>query len=56
MVENGKCVIMISSELPELLGMTDRIYVMNEGKMLAELETKDATQKIIMGYILRAGK
>lgn len=56
MVENGKCVIMISSELPELLGMTDRIYVMNEGKMLAELETKDATQEIIMGYILRDSK
>ena len=56
MVENGKCVIMISSELPVLLGMTDRIYVMNEGKMLAELETKDATQEIIMGYILRDSK
>jgi len=56
MVEQGKCVIMISSELPELLGMTDRIYVMNEGKMLAELETKDATQEAIMGYILRDSK
>ncbi len=53
MVENGKSVIMISSEMPELLGMSDRIYVMNEGKVLAELKTEEATQEIIMGYILR---
>ncbi|MBQ8150877.1 MAG: sugar ABC transporter ATP-binding protein [Clostridia bacterium] len=56
MVEQGKCVIMISSELPELLGMTDRIYVMNEGKLLAELDTKSATQEVIMGCILRDSK
>ena len=54
MVEQGKSVIMISSEMPELLGMCDRIYVMNEGKMLAELDAKEATQEIIMGHILRA--
>ena len=53
MVENGKSVVMISSEMPELLGMCDRIYVMNEGKVLAELKTEEATQEIIMGYILR---
>ena len=53
MVEQGKSVIMISSEMPELLGMCDRIYVMNEGKILAELDAKEATQEIIMGYILR---
>ena len=53
MVEQGKSVIMISSEMPELLGMCDRIYVMNEGKILASLNAKDATQEIIMGYILR---
>ena len=56
MVENGKSVIMISSEMPELLGMSDRIYVMNEGKLLAELETAQATQEIIMGHILRDSK
>lgn len=54
MVEDGKSVVMISSEMPELLGMCDRIYVMNEGKMLAELEASEATQETIMGYILRA--
>ena len=53
MVEHRKSVIMISSEMPELLGMCDRIYVMNEGKILAELNAKEATQEIIMGYILR---
>ncbi len=53
MVEEGKSVIMISSEMPELLGMCDRIYVMNEGNLLAELDAAQATQEIIMGYILR---
>ena len=56
MVANGKSVIMISSEMPELLGMCDRIYVMNEGKLLAELNAKEATQEIIMGHIIRSTK
>ena len=53
MVANGKSVIMISSELPELLGMCDRIYVMNEGRLLAEVKASEATQESIMGYIIR---
>jgi len=53
MVAQGKSVMMISSELPELLGMCDRIYVMNEGRLLAEVDAKDATQESIMGYIVR---
>ena len=52
LVAEGKSVVMISSELPEILGMSDRIYVMNEGKMVAELDAKDATQEIIMSKIL----
>ncbi|MBQ9165642.1 MAG: sugar ABC transporter ATP-binding protein [Oscillospiraceae bacterium] len=56
MVANGKSVIMISSEMPELLGMCDRIYVMNEGHLLAELDAKEATQEIIMGHIIRSTK
>ena len=44
---------MISSDMPELLGMCDRIYVMNEGRLLAEVDAKDATQESIMGYIIR---
>ena len=56
MVENGKSVIMISSELPEVLGMCDRIYVMNEGKMVGELEAEEATQERIMAQILKSSK
>ncbi len=52
----GKAVLMISSELPELLGMCDRIYVMNEGKLIAEFPREDATQEAIMGCILQASK
>lgn len=54
MVENGKSVIMISSEMPELIGMCDRIYVMNEGELRGELDAKDATQEKIMRYIISA--
>ena len=56
MVDQGKSVIMISSEMPELLGMCDRIYVMNEGNLLAELDASEATQESIMAYILRDGR
>ncbi len=54
LVAEGKSVIMISSELPEILGMCDRIYVMNEGRMVGELEGKDASQEKIMTYILQS--
>lgn len=61
MVSQGKAVVMISSELPELLGMCDRIYVMNEGKMVGEFTAEEATQEKIMSTILssdssKAGK
>ncbi len=56
MVSEGKSVIMISSEMPEILGMCDRIYVMNEGKMIAEMNGKDATQEKIMTEIINSGK
>lgn len=54
LVAEGKSVIMISSEMPEILGMCDRIYVMNEGKMVGELTGSEATQEIIMSHILKA--
>lgn len=50
LVANGMSVIMISSELPEVLGISDRIYVMHEGSITAELDHKDATQEVIMQY------
>ncbi len=56
MVEEGKSVIMISSEMPELIGMCDRIYIMNEGELKGELDAKEATQERIMSYIISADK
>ena len=52
----GKSVVMISSELPEVLGMSDRIYIMNEGKMVGEMKAQDATQENIMAIILKSGR
>lgn len=51
---DGKCVIVISSEMPELLGITDRIYVMNEGRFVAEMPTAEASQEKIMRAIVKA--
>lgn len=48
MVKEGKTVIMISSEMPELLGMCDRIMVMHEGHKMGELTAEEATQEKIM--------
>ena len=49
----GKAVVMISSELPELLGMCDRIHVMNEGAFVGELNAAEASQEAIMSMIVR---
>ena len=48
LAEAGKCVIMVSSEMPELLGVCDRILVMSGGRLAGELDVKDATQEKIM--------
>ena len=56
LVAQGKSVVMISSEMPELLGMCDRIYVMNEGHMVAEMPASEATQERIMAAILQSDK
>ncbi len=49
-VSSGKGIIMVSSELPELIGMCDRILVMHEGKMTGEVSAQEASQEIIMEY------
>ena len=48
----GKAIIVISSELPEVLGMSDRILVVHEGKISKELKAKEATQELIMEYAM----
>ena len=50
LAKQGKTIIMISSELPEVLGMSDRIVVMHEGTVAGILDRKDADQDIIMKY------
>jgi putative multiple sugar transport system ATP-binding protein len=52
MIAAGKSIIMVSSELPEALGMADRIYVMNEGKIKGVLNKEEATQEKIMHMAL----
>ncbi|MGD6843016.1 multiple monosaccharide ABC transporter ATP-binding protein [Bacillus infantis] len=51
---DGKGILLISSELPELLGMCDRIYVMNEGQITGELDKSEANQESIMRYMTKA--
>jgi ABC-type sugar transport system ATPase subunit len=47
----GKCIVMVSSELPEILGMSDRIMVVHEGKVTGIIENnQDVTQELIMEY------
>ncbi|MCF0134212.1 MAG: sugar ABC transporter ATP-binding protein [Blautia sp.] len=52
----GKSVIMISSELPEVLEMSDRIYIMNASRMVGEMKASEATQESIMAEILKSGR
>ena len=56
LVGQGKAIIMISSELPEILGMSDRILVMHEGKLAGEIARSEATQERIMEYASGSNK
>ena len=56
LADAGKGVVVISSEMPELLGICDRICVMNEGVFVGEFEGSDATQEKIMRSIMRKGE
>ena len=56
LAKEGKCIVLISSEMPELLGMADRLYVMNEGAFVAEMDVAEASQEKIMRAIVKAGK
>lgn len=52
LAKQGAAILMISSELPEILGMSDRIYVMCEGKIAAEFNRDDATQEKILTFAM----
>lgn len=50
LTQQGKSIIMISSEMPELIGMSDRIIVMHEGRIAGELQSDEFSQERIMAY------
>jgi ribose transport system ATP-binding protein len=50
--DHGVGIIMISSELPEILGMSDRIYTMHDGKINGELNTKESDQEMVLKLIV----
>ena len=50
LAKSGYAIIIISSELPELIGMTDRIYVMNKGRISGDIENSNYSQDIIMKF------
>ncbi len=52
LVKQGAAVLMISSDLPEILGMSDRIYVMRQGRVVAEVPREQATQERIVAYAM----
>ncbi len=54
LVEQGMSIIMISSELPEVLGMSDRLYVMSEGVIAGELTAEEATEEKVMAMAINA--
>ncbi len=56
LVSEGKSVIVISSELPEILGTCDRIYIMNEGRIVGELDKSEASQESIMRCIMNSNR
>ena len=51
----GKAILMISSELPEVIGMSDRIYVMHEGRMVEECKRGEFTTEQIGSMMLGVG-
>lgn len=56
LADEGKAIIVISSELPELLGITDRVYTIFEGEVTGELKTSEANQENLMRLMTRSSK
>ena len=55
LAQKGFAIIMISSEMPEILGMSDRIYVMCNGRVTGELSREEATQETILEFAMEKG-
>lgn len=56
LAKEGKAIVIISSELPEVLGMSDRVYVMNDGRIVGELDREMASQESIMRCIMQSSR
>lgn len=56
LAKEGKAIIMISSDMPEIIGMSDRIYVMRDRKIVKELDASDVTQETILSYALEGAR
>jgi ribose transport system ATP-binding protein len=56
LVKKGKAILMISSELPEIIGMSDRIYIMRDGKIVKEISHEEATQELIISYAMEGAR
>ena len=48
LIKRGAAILMISSELPEVIGMSDRIYIMREGRIVQEIPHGEATQENVI--------
>lgn len=56
LAKEGKAIIMISSDMPEIIGMSDRIYVMRDRRIVKELDASDVTQEMILSYALEGAR
>ena len=56
LVSQGKSILMVSSELPEIIGMSDRVIIMNEGKKQKELSYTEFTEERILNYAIGGNK
>ena len=53
---NGYAIIMVSSEMPEVLGMADRVVVMRNGRVSGIMENKELTQEMILEHSLKSAE
>lgn len=56
LVEQGKSIIMVSSELPEIMGLCDRLLVMKDGEIVAEVDRNEFSEHQILTYALEGNK